>query len=231
MTTKPVNLQSVARQLPPLPDPPKKDMQQHINFVLPGIAGTVALHLGAMLPGSTTLVSGDGYLCRSRSDLPGCPYPDLVVAFDVNWEDVIFTNGYVIDEAGKPPDLVLEVASKSTGRRDYIDKREIYASLSVPEYWRFDHSGGDYHDAGLACDLLMDGGYQPMPLTTEPDGVVWGYSEGLGLSVCWVAGRLRFWDRAQQRYLPDQRELADELAESQARVRELEEELGRRDNL
>ena len=95
MTTKPVNLQSVARQLPPLPDPPKKDMQQHINFVLPGIAGTVALHLGAMLPGSTTLVSGDGYLCRSRSDLPGCPYPDMVVAFDVNWEDVIFTNGYV----------------------------------------------------------------------------------------------------------------------------------------
>ena len=126
---------------------------------------------------------------------------------------------------------MLEVASKSTGRRDYIDKREIYASLCVSEYWRFDHSGGDYLDAGLACDLLMDAGYQPMPLTTEPDGVAWGYSEGLGLPVCWVAGRLRFWDRAQQRYLPDQRELADELAESQARVRELEEELGRRDSL
>ena len=67
-----------------------------------------------------------------------------------------------------------------------------------------------------------------MSLTTEPDGVVWGYSEVLGLSVCWVERRLRFWDRAQQRYLPDQRELADELATAQARVRELEEELQRR---
>ncbi len=223
MTTKPVKAQTAARRLPPLPSPPKKDMQQHIHFVLPAISGTVALHLGAMLPGSTTLVSGDGYLCRSRSDLPRCPYPDMVVAFDVDWESIIFTNGYVIDEAGKPPDLVLEVASRSTGRRDYIDKREIYASFGVPEYWRFDHTGGDYHDAPLACDLLADGGYQPMALTTEPDGVIWGYSEVLGLSVCWVEGRLRFWDRAQQCYLRTQQE-------SEARVRELEEELRRQEN-
>ena len=223
MTTKPVRSQTAARQLPPLPDPPKKDMQQHINFVLPGISGTVALHLGAMLPGSTTLVSGDGYLCRSRSDLPRCPYPDMVVAFDVDWESIIFTNGYVIDEAGKPPDLVLEVASHRTGRRDYVEKREIYASLDVPEYWRFDYTGGNYHDAPLACDLLTDdGSYRPMALTTEPDGVVWGYSEALGLSVCWVEGRLRFWDRTQQRYLRTQQE-------SEARVRELEEELRRRE--
>ena len=230
MTTKPVNAQTAARRLPPLPDPPKKDMQQHINFVLPAVSSTVALHLGAMLPGSTTLVSGDGYLCRSRSDLPRCPYPDMVVAFNVDWESITFTNGYVIDEAGKPPDLVLEVASRSTGRRDYIGKREIYAGFGVPEYWRFDHSGGNYHDAPLACDLLTDGGYQPMALTAEPDGVTWGYSEVLDLSVCWVAGTLRFWDREQQRYLPNQREQAIELAEAQARVRELEEELSRREN-
>lgn len=222
MATKPVKAQNAARRLPPLPDPPKKDMQQHINFVLPAISSTVALHLGAMLPGSTTLVSGDGYLCRSRSDLPRYPYPDMVIAFDVDWESIILTNGYVIEEAGKPPDLVLEVASRTIGRRDYIGKREIYANFGVPEYWRFDHTGGNYHDVGLACDLLADGSYQPMALTTEPDGVIWGYSEVLGLSVCWVEGRLRFWDRAQQRYLRNQRE-------SEARVRELEEELRRRD--
>ena len=230
MTTKPVNAQSAARRLPPLPDPPKMDMEQTRHFVLPGIPGTIAKHLDAMIPGSTTLVGGNGYLCRRRSDLPCCPYPDLLVSFNVDWEDVIFTNGYVIKEAGKPPDLVLEVASKSTGRRDYIGKREIYSAFGVPEYWRFDHTGGDYHDAPLACDLLKDSGYQPMALTTEPDGVIWGYSEVLGLSVCWVAGRLRFWDRAQQRYLPDQREQAAELAEAQARVRALEEELRRREN-
>ena len=51
-----------------------------------------------------------------------------------------------------------------------------------------------------------------------------------GLSVCWVEVCLRFWDRAQQRYLPDQKKLANELSESQARIRELEEKLRRRDN-
>ena len=219
MTTKPVNAQAAARRLPPLPSPPKYDMEQTRHFVLAGILETIAKHLDAMIPGSTTLVGGNGYLCQRRTDLPRCPYPDMLVSFNVDWEDAIYNNGYVIEEAGKPPDLVLEVASHRTGRRDYIDKREIYASLGVPEYWRFDHTGGRYHDAPLACDLLTpNGGYQPMPLTTEPDGVIWGYSEILGLSVCWVERRLRFWDRAQQRYLPNQREQADELADTQAEL-------------
>ena len=222
MTTKPVKAQTEARGLPPLPSPPKMDMEQVRHFALPGILGTIANHLDAMIPGSTTLVSGNGYLCWRRSDLPRCPYPDLLVSFNVDWEDVTFTNGYVIEEAGKPPDLVMEIAFHRTGRRDYINKREIYATLDVPEYWRFDHTGGNYHDVGLACDLLTDGGYQAMVLTTELDGVIWGYSEVLGLSVCWVAGTLRFWDRTQQRYLRTQQE-------SEARVRELEEELRRRD--
>ena len=235
MTTKPVKAETAAHRLPPLPSPPKMDMEQTRHFVLPGIPGTLAAHLNAIIPGSTTLVGGNGYLCRRRSDLPRWPYPDLLISFNVDWEDVLFTNGYVyvIEEAGKPPDLVLEIGSSSTGRRNYIARREIYAGFGVTEYWRFDHTGGRYHDVPLACDLLTpDGIYQPMALTTEPDGVVWAYSEVLGLSVCWVEGRLRFWDRVQQRYLPGQREQAAELAEAQARaetaearIRLLEEEL------
>ena len=230
MTTKTVKAQTAARRLPPLPSPPKMDTEQTRHFVLPGIPGATANPPDAMIPGSTTLVSGNGYLCRQRSDLPRCSYPDFLVSFNVVWEDVTFTNGYVIEEAGKPPDLVMEIASHRTGRGDYMDKREIYANLEVPEYWRFDHTGGDYHDAPLARDPLTDGGYRPMPLTTEPDGAIWGYSKVLVLSVCWVEGRLRFWERERQRYLPKQREQAIELAEAEARVRELEEELRRREN-
>ena len=252
MTTKPpLTAREAARLLPPLPDPPKMDMQQTTHFVLPGVMTTLAMHLGAMPPSSTTLISGNGYLCQRRSDLPSCPYPDMLVAFGVGQDPAYHTNGYVIEEVGKPPDLVLEVASRSTGRRDYIAKREIYAGLGVPEYWRFDHSGGRYHNTGLAGDRLAGGVYQPIEIITETDGVIWGYSEKLDLSVCWVAGRLRFWDRAQRRYLPDQPELAVALSESQAqadaararadserqaradaeaRVRLLEEELRRRDN-
>ena len=47
-----------------------------------------------------------------------------------------------VDEVGKPPDLVLEVASESTGRRDYTFKRDGYEKMGVGEYWRFDPSGG-----------------------------------------------------------------------------------------
>ena len=118
MTTKPARTQRDTTGIPPLPDPPKKDMQQHINFVLPAIPSIVARHLGALDPTSTTLVGGDAYLCQTRSDLPSCPYPDMVVAINVNPGFIISTNGYVIDEVGKPPDLVLEVASHTTGRRD-----------------------------------------------------------------------------------------------------------------
>ncbi|MXY22160.1 MAG: hypothetical protein F4Y49_12610 [Dehalococcoidia bacterium] len=40
---------------------------------------------------------------------------------------------------------------------DCTDKRETYAEYSVGEYWRFDHSGGEYHDAPLAGDRLVIG--------------------------------------------------------------------------
>lgn len=227
MTTKPT-ARLDPRRLEPLPSPPKLDMEQITNFFQPGDMTTLSMHLDALRPGSTNLVSGNGYLCRTRDDFPRCPYPDVMVAFGVDKESNDITKGYVIDEVGKPPDLVMEIASHRTGQRDYIDKREIYANLGVPEYWRFDHTGGDYHDAPLAGDLLVDGQYQPIELTIEPDGVIWGYSEALGLSLCWVEGRLRFWDREQGKYLPDppeDRARADREAsradhEAQARAEE-----------
>ena len=48
---------------------------------------------------------------------------------------------YRIDEWGKPPDFVLEVASESTARRDLTEKREIYARMGAQEYWRLDKFG------------------------------------------------------------------------------------------
>ena len=201
-----------ALRLPPLPDPPRSgDLQQHLNFTRPGVSGVLAQHFGAFQPGTDILVSGEGYICARRSDLPSCPYPDLVVAFGVDAETIGETNGYVIDEVGKPPEFVLEAASSTTGRRDYIQKREIYARMGITEYWRFDHTGGRYHDAPLGGDRLAeDGAYRPVDLFTEPDGVIWGYSETLGLSLCWINRRLRFWNRATQEYLPTPQELEAE---------------------
>ena len=239
MTTKPVNpAQPDAQRLPPLPDPPRKwDMQEFLHYDRPAVANTLARHLDALRPGATTFVAGRGYLCRRRSDLPRCPYPDLVVAFNVDAASIGETNGYVIEEAGRPPDFVLEVASEHTARRDYIVKRPIYADLGVIEYWRYDHTGGGQYIAALAGDrLTAEGIYRPIELTTEADGVIWGYSEALSLSVCWVERELRFWDRLRRRYLPVPSEMVDpsELArerqsrlDAEARALELEEKLHR----
>ncbi len=243
MTTKPVRTPPDSGRLPPLPDPPRKwDIQEFLHYDRPAVANTLARHLDALRPDTTTFVAGRGYLCGQRSDLPRCPYPDLVVAFGVDAVRIGETNGYVIDEAGKPPEFVLEFASEHTARRDYIVKRPLYAGLDVPEYWRFDHTGGRQYDAALAGDrLTAEGVYRPIELFTEADGVIWGYSEALGLSVCWVNRHLRFWDRGQRRYLPTPSEMAAELdsersarltAEARAdteaaRARQLEEELRR----
>ena len=133
-------------------------MQEYIHFDLPAVANTLARHLDALRPGATTFVAGRVYLCRYRRDLPHCPYPDMLVSFDVIADDLMDTNGYVISEAGKPPEMVLEVASSHTARNDYIQKREIYAGLGGTEYWRFDHTGGRQHPEALAGDRLTPEG-------------------------------------------------------------------------
>ena len=240
MTTKPLPPLPAAGRLPPLPDPPREsDMKEGLHFDMLGVGALLSLHFGAYPrdAASTTLVGNRGYLCRHRRDLqrPGlAPYPDLLVAFEVDTAAIDANNGYEISQVGQPPDWVLEVASPATGANDYTTKPGIYARLEVPEYWRFDYTGGQYHDAPLAGDRLTpEGSYRPIELHTEPDGVIWGYSEALDLSLCWVpgevpAGRLRFWNRATGSYLPDQAEeregrLAAEarsIAESDARLAE-----------
>ncbi len=230
-------------RLPPLPDPPREnDMQQTENFERPAVMNTVARFFDALRDDSNVLVSGNGYVCATRSQLPHAPYPDMVIAFGVDRAALINNNGYEIDQVGKPPDFVLEVASEHTGRRDYTTKRDDYARLGIPEYWRFDHTGGRFHDAALAGDRLVNGSYQRIEVTPDADGMLWGYSDVLELYLCWDNGRLRFYDWRTRAFLQDPTELAEDrdaeraarlAAEAgrraaEARVRELEEQLQRR---
>ena len=233
MTTKPPTAQPAAGRRPPMPDPPRKyDMQENTFFEQLAVGNTLGRHLGAFphRQGSTTLASGEGYLCRERRELQQAGQtcqPDLLVAFNVDAEAIVANRGYVISEVRKSPELALEIASATTGRRDYIAKRPLYAGFGVKEYWRYDHTGGQYHDAPLAGDRLTpEGGYRPIELHTEPDGVIWGYSEVLELSLCWVPGNspdgyLRFWDHAAGRYLREPaEEAAGRIAERAGRLAE-----------
>ena len=112
-----------------------------------------------------------------------------------------------------------------------------------PEYWRFDRSGGGYYGEPLAGERLVDGIYQPVPLSGEPDGILKGYSPALRLSLCWDNEMLRFYNPESGDYLrsfeaeqarADSEQAARQAEQAareraEARVRELEEELERRD--
>jgi hypothetical protein len=88
----------------------------------------------------------------------------------------------------------------------------------VREYWRFDHTGGRFHDAALAGDVLVDGSYEPLEITHEPDGLIWGHSDVLGLDLCWHEGELRFRDPSTGEFLPtpEEQHAARIEAETQA---------------
>ena len=174
-------------------------------------------------------------------------YPDLMIAFDVDPETYHLSNAYIISEQGKPPDFVLEVASRHTGDEDTGEKRRVYAALGIPEYWRFDETG-EYHGVRLAGDRLVDGVYEPIEVEELPGGILQGDSAVLGLDIRWNDGRLEWFDPQTGRHiltLDDERVRADDeraradseraariqaenrAADAEDRARELEEELRR----
>ena len=153
--------------------------------------------------------------------------PDLTVAFDVDESIIIRDNGFAIAHQGGPPVFALEVASKTTGERDVTIKRDAYAGLRIGEYWRTDPSGGQWHGAPLAGDRLgPDGRYVPIPIRRIGDGILRGYSEALGLFICWDRGHLRFFD-PEVGYLLTYDEEHDGRLIAEARVLELEREISR----
>ena len=89
-------------------------------------------------------------------------YPDLLIALGVDPAAYQSSNAHIISEQGKPPDFVLEVASRHTGYEDTGEKRGAYAPPGIPEYWRFDETGEFY------ADRLGDGGYEPVETDACP---------------------------------------------------------------
>ena len=239
--------QRTTPSLHPSPDetfpdfPPRDDMQNVLHLHRPSHIAALSLHFGN--PNATIILSEIPVKWRAnqRND-ELLRIPDLLIAFNVDRATAVRQRGYAILSQGKPPDLVLEVASPTTGVQDYQQKRADYATFGIPEYWRFDPTGGELHDAPLAGDRLENGAYQPVRIhRTGPDHL-WGHSQVLNLSLCWEQGRLRWWDPVTERCLRTHDEEADRAnretnradaeaaarAAAEARIRELEAELERR---
>ena len=219
-----------------LPDPPESLRENMTSFRHLGNSGNVhhlIQHLGNR---ENTIFGSELFISPS----PGAPanmrrVPDLLIAFDADPELYRENNGYIVSEQGKPPDFVLEIASPSTGREDTTGKRDYYASLGIPEYWRFDETGQS-HGTRLAGDRLVEGEYEPLPIETLEDGSLQGYSAALNLFLRWENGQLGWYDPATGRHIvtfEDERARAEQERQArlaaEARVRELEAELARRD--
>ena len=211
--------------------PPRGDMNNPIYIHEPSHMRSLAIHFGR---DETTFVMSEVPVSPSARIQREHRRPDLMVAFNCDRDLLIRQKGYATMTQGKPPDFVLEVASESTGRVDYTDKREEYASYGIPEYWRFDSSHGIYHDAALAGDRLVDGKYEPIEIKAPDAMSRYGYSDALDLWLCWEDYRLRLFDDKTGQYLRthddeyDRAEL-EAYARQQADLRVVQEAHARRE--
>ena len=178
--------------------PSRGDMQNPIYLHDLGYQAALRRHFGSP---ETTIVLGEVPVGRDLSQRRGLRVPDLLIAFGVDRRRIITDRGYSIEHWGKAPDFALEIASETTAENDVTGKGDDYAAFGIPEYWRFDPSGGEYYPAGLAGDRLVDGVYQPISIVTVDETHQWGHSQVLGLDLCWEEGWLRWYDTTARRYL------------------------------
>ena len=254
-TRKPATLASPSPGRFRLPDIPQREPDEVTQFdqlFKTGRSHVLAVHLGNP---ETTLVEADRWIIAEPGTFRDLArYPDLLVAFDVDPAAYEASNGYIISEQGKPPDFVLEVASASTADTDIGAKRDDYARMLIPEYWRFDKTG-QYHGTRLAGERLENGAYVPIPIDQLAEDVLQGYSQALNLLLRWERGELAFHDPDTERHIvtfDDLQERVDqeraarlqtearlqaerearlqERRQAEARIRELEARLNRQNS-
>ena len=200
--------------------PEKPDEFPDAMYQFPKLTHTMDILLWRYEDRPDVLVSGDNAIYYQHGNPRVHRSPDGFIAFGVDRDAILQENGYKVWEVGKPPDWVLEIASPSTARVDLGIKREIYASIGIGEYWRFDASGGEYYAEPLVGEFLQDGEYRRFEMRTSGDGVVWGHSPALNLDIHWGAEYLRYFDPVAGEWLLDRRELNSALEDQQTSLRE-----------
>jgi Uma2 family endonuclease len=137
---------------------------------------------------------------------------------------------YLLWEEGKPPDVVIEITSKTTKREDQTKKRVLYRDvLKIPEYFQFDPTE-DYLKPSLQGVRRIGDDYVPI---VAVNGRL--PSDVLGLHLERSGQELKLWDPAQGSWLltPRQRaqaaeqQAAMERQTAEAAQRRLEEEIQR----
>jgi Uma2 family endonuclease len=163
-------------------------------------------------------VASDMYWYWEKGNPKACAAPDGLVAKGVvgkhsrrsfrEWEEKV------------RPRVVFEIVSDRTWREDANEKRALYATLGVPEYFLFDPATLYLQPALQGYRLVGD-----QYVTIEPDMRGCLTSEELGLRMCLEGTMLRFRDaRTGRRVLTrdEQAEQAQRRAEKETRKRKAE---------
>lgn len=125
-------------------------------------------------------VSGNLFVYYEEGNPKASLSPDVFVIFGVSNRKRRSYKAW--QEGNKLPDFVLEITSRSTKRQDEEDKPRLYASLGVNEYFQYDPTA-DYLNPQLRGGQLVNGVYQPLPLSSTPHGLLYIHSPVLGLDL------------------------------------------------
>lgn len=129
---------------------------------------------------SNVYVSGNLFVYYEEGNPKASISPDVFVIFGVSHRK---RRSYKVwQEGGKLPSFVLEITSRSTKRQDEEEKPRLYASLGIQEYFQYDPTA-DYLTPQLRGSQLVDGTYQPLPLSTTATGIPFIPSATLGLDL------------------------------------------------
>ncbi len=162
------------------PEPVEDGMQQ--DPTISYLSYTFRHRLGGR---RDVFVSGGGFIFFNPDNGNERVAPDYFIVIGVDPDVIMQFPNYLIWEAGKPPDLVIEVASPSTASNDLGHKRDLYAELGITEYWRLDPTGGELYGDPLVGERLVNGEYIRYDLNVEPGGSIWSRSEVLHLDFYW----------------------------------------------
>ncbi len=146
--------------------------------------------------GQPVHVTGDLLLFYEEGNPKKFVVPDVFVV--KTFRKVRRRNFKIWEEEGVP-NVVIEVTSKKTRKRDQVEKPALYRALGIREYFLFDPLG-EYLDNPLMGFRLVDGVYQRIP---HDAGAL--MSEELGLQLR-VEEDLEFFVPATGERLLDRRE-------------------------
>ncbi|RKU12602.1 hypothetical protein C6501_10880, partial [Candidatus Poribacteria bacterium] len=110
-----------------------------------------------------------------------------------------------------PPDFVLEFSSQKTHRTDQKEKKLLYASIGVREYFLYDPER-QYLPAPLLGFRLAEGEYVPIPMNSD-GGVA---SATLDLELRLRGKTLGFYDKVSSEWLETPADIAEARADEEA---------------